>query len=62
MNSDSLNTEKVDALFEEHAVLRMTGDWTRYDASITEYLNQYDRVGGAALRCASSESRTDRIV
>jgi Thiol:disulfide interchange protein len=23
----------------------MTGDWTRYDASITEYLNQYDRVG-----------------
>jgi thiol:disulfide interchange protein DsbD len=40
-----LKTSRVDELFREHAVTRMTGDWTRYDASITEYLNQYDRVG-----------------
>lgn len=40
-----LKTSQVDALFKEHSVIRMTGDWTRYDASITEYLNQYDRVG-----------------
>ena len=23
----------------------MTGDWTRYDPLITEYLNAFDRVG-----------------
>ena len=23
----------------------MTGDWTRYDPFITEYLNAFDRVG-----------------
>ena len=40
-----LHTERVSALFAEHQVLRMTGDWTRYDASITAYLNRFHRVG-----------------
>ena len=40
-----LVTEPVDQLFETHNVVRMTGDWTRYDPSITEYLNAFDRVG-----------------
>ena len=40
-----LATERVDQLFETHNVVRMTGDWTRYDSSITEYLNAFDRVG-----------------
>ena len=40
-----LTTESVDQLFETHNVVRMTGDWTRYDSSITEYLNAFDRVG-----------------
>ena len=40
-----LATEPVDQLFETHNVVRMTGDWTRYDSSITEYLNAFDRVG-----------------
>ena len=40
-----LTTERVDQLFETHNVVRMTGDWTRYDSSITEYLNAFDRVG-----------------
>jgi len=40
-----LKTESVDQLFEDHGVIRMTGDWTRYDPLITEYLNAFDRVG-----------------
>lgn len=40
-----LVTEPVDQLFETHNVVRMTGDWTRYDPSITQYLNTFDRVG-----------------
>ena len=40
-----LTTEAVDQLFESHGVIRMTGDWTRYDPFITEYLNAFDRVG-----------------
>jgi thiol:disulfide interchange protein len=40
-----LKTEAVDQLFEDHRVIRMTGDWTRYDPLITEYLNAFDRVG-----------------
>ena len=40
-----LTTEAVDQLFESHGVIRMTGDWTRYDPFITEYLNVFDRVG-----------------
>ena len=40
-----LKTESVDQLFEDHGVVRMTGDWTRYDPLITEYLNAFDRVG-----------------
>ena len=40
-----LKTEDVDALFKDHDVVRMTGDWTRYDSLITEYLNAFDRVG-----------------
>lgn len=40
-----LKTEAVDQLFEDHGVIRMTGDWTRYDPLITEYLNAFDRVG-----------------
>lgn len=40
-----LKTEAVDRLFEDHDVIRMTGDWTRYDPLITEYLNAFDRVG-----------------
>jgi thiol:disulfide interchange protein DsbD len=40
-----LKTEAVDQLFESNGVLRMTGDWTRYDPLITEYLNAFDRVG-----------------
>tara|TARA_B100001093_G_scaffold23106_2_gene20523 strand:+ start:1950 stop:3962 length:2013 start_codon:yes stop_codon:yes gene_type:complete len=38
-------TEPVDQLFETYDVIRMTGDWTRYDPFITEYLNTFDRVG-----------------
>jgi thiol:disulfide interchange protein DsbD len=40
-----LTTEAVDQLFESYGVIRMTGDWTRYDPLITEYLNAFDRVG-----------------
>ena len=40
-----LNTAEVDMLFRQDGVIRMTGDWTSYDASITAYLNQFDRVG-----------------
>ena len=40
-----LKTETVDRLFEDNGVIRMTGDWTRYDPLITEYLNAFDRVG-----------------
>ena len=40
-----LKTEAVDQLFEGNGVIRMTGDWTRYDPLITEYLNAFDRVG-----------------
>ena len=40
-----LSTEAVDQLFESYGVIRMTGDWTRYDPLITEYLNAFDRVG-----------------
>ncbi|MGA1001388.1 MAG: protein-disulfide reductase DsbD family protein [Litorivicinaceae bacterium] len=40
-----LTTETVDQLFESYGVIRMTGDWTRYDPLITEYLNAFDRVG-----------------
>ena len=40
-----LTTEAVDQLFESYGVIRMTGDWTRYDPFITEYLNAFDRVG-----------------
>ncbi|NCW73709.1 MAG: hypothetical protein EBW06_03835 [Gammaproteobacteria bacterium] len=40
-----LKTGAVDQLFEDHGVIRMTGDWTRYDPLITEYLNAFDRVG-----------------
>ncbi len=40
-----LKTVAVDQLFGGNGVIRMTGDWTRYDPSITEYLNAFDRVG-----------------
>ena len=40
-----LTTEAVDQLFESYGVIRMTGDWTRYDPFVTEYLNAFDRVG-----------------
>ena len=40
-----LKTAPVDQLFVDSGVIRMTGDWTAYDASITAYLNQFDRVG-----------------
>lgn len=40
-----LNTQAVETLFQDSGVVRMTGDWTRYDASITAYLNQFNRVG-----------------
>ncbi len=40
-----LRTETVDRLFKDNGVIRMTGDWTRYDPLITEYLNAFDRVG-----------------
>lgn len=40
-----LNTEAVQQLFDAEAVVRMTGDWTRYDATITAYLNRFERVG-----------------
>lgn len=40
-----LTTEAVDQLFESYGVIYMTGDWTRYDPFITEYLNAFDRVG-----------------
>ena len=40
-----LTTEAVDQLFESYGVIRMTGDWTRSDPLITEYLNAFDRVG-----------------
>jgi cytochrome c biogenesis protein CcdA len=40
-----LNTALVDQLFTDLGVIRMTGDWTRYDPSITTYLNDFDRVG-----------------
>ena len=40
-----LNTEAVDQLFNDNGIIRVTGDWTRYDPLITEYLNSFDRVG-----------------
>ena len=40
-----LKTESVNHLFEELKVIRMTGDWTKYDPDITKYLNAFDRVG-----------------
>lgn len=40
-----LTTKAVDQLFEVYGVVRMIGDWTRYDPLITEYLNVFDRVG-----------------
>jgi cytochrome c biogenesis protein CcdA len=40
-----LKTVAVDQLFGGNGVIRMTGDWTRYDPLITEYLNAFDRVG-----------------
>lgn len=40
-----LTTEDVERLFEHQNVIRMTGDWTRYDPTITKYLNRFARVG-----------------
>lgn len=40
-----LHTDRVSTLFAERGVVRMTGDWTRYDAAITAYLNRFNRVG-----------------
>jgi len=40
-----LHTERVETLFATQGVVRMVGDWTRYDAAITAYLNRFERVG-----------------
>ncbi len=39
------HTEATEALFEEHDVVALEADWTRYDSSITEELERFGRSG-----------------
>ncbi|BFM14153.1 hypothetical protein R50073_03360 [Maricurvus nonylphenolicus] len=41
----ALETEATQAAFERLGIHRLKGDWTNYNAEITELLNQYDRSG-----------------
>ncbi len=40
-----LNSQRIQALFENHDVLLLKADWTQYDPAITEALAQYGRNG-----------------
>ncbi len=39
------HTEATEALFEEHGVVALEADWTRYDSAITEELERFGRSG-----------------
>lgn len=41
----ALETEATQAAFERLGIHRLKGDWTNYNAEITELLNQYERSG-----------------
>lgn len=41
----ALNTDEVDALFNELQVVTLKGDWTNTDPQITQLLNEYGRSG-----------------
>lgn len=41
----ALDTEKTRQLFDELGIVYIKGDWTNYDAEITEYLMEFDRNG-----------------
>jgi thiol:disulfide interchange protein len=41
----ALNTDEVDALFNELQVVTLKGDWTNTDPHITQLLNEYGRSG-----------------
>jgi len=41
----TLRSEETRALFEEHDVVALEADWTRYDAAITDELERYGRSG-----------------
>jgi|TARA_B110000116_G_scaffold272182_2_gene295648 thiol:disulfide interchange protein len=41
----TLDTDELEALFTEHKVAALKGDWTNYNAEITELLEEYQRSG-----------------
>lgn len=41
----SLTSDKVETAFANNQVIYIKGDWTNYDADITEYLQSFDRDG-----------------
>ena len=41
----TLDTDKLEALFIQHNVATLKGDWTNYNAEITELLEEYQRSG-----------------
>ena len=44
-HATSLNTESTKNLFKEKNIRYLIGDWTNYNAEITEFLNRYERDG-----------------
>lgn len=41
----TLDTKELEALFAQHNVAALKGDWTNYNAEITELLEEYQRSG-----------------
>jgi thiol:disulfide interchange protein DsbD len=41
----ALRTDATEALFEEHAIVALEADWTRYDSKITDALESFGRSG-----------------
>lgn len=41
----TLDTDELEALFSQHNVAALKGDWTNYNAEITELLEEYQRSG-----------------
>ena len=41
----ALHTEAVETAFDQHGIVTLKGDWTNYNADITQLLNEYGRSG-----------------
>ena len=40
-----LNTNEIETLFKNENIHKIVLDWTHYDKKITDYLQEFDRVG-----------------